>query len=118
MGAAVAITRMTHDVAQLRRLAAMSDDAARARRLLAIAMILEGASRLDAARCAGMDRQTPRDWVHRYNEDGVEGFAPADGARQPSRQCLHLRRDLPARGVGAALILPSVNAELHEPPSG
>jgi transposase len=37
-------------------------------------MILDGASRLDAARQAGMDRQTLRDWVHRYNEHGVDGL--------------------------------------------
>jgi transposase len=42
--------------------------------LLAIAMVLEGCSRLDAARQAGMDRQTLRDWVHRYNEAGVDGL--------------------------------------------
>ena len=63
MGAAVSITLMTHSATQLRGLAARSGDTARARRLLALAMILEGASRLDAARCTGMDRQTLRDWV-------------------------------------------------------
>ena len=75
MGAAVSITLMTHSATQLRGLAARSGDTARARRLLALAMILEGASRLDAARCTGMDRQTLRDWVHRYNEEGVDGLA-------------------------------------------
>jgi transposase len=35
---------------------------------------LEGSSREDAARQAGMDRQTLRDWVHRYNEAGAEGL--------------------------------------------
>ncbi|WP_428534935.1 helix-turn-helix domain-containing protein [Rhodopila sp.] len=49
-------------------------DAAQARRLLAIAMIHDGASRHDAARQAGMDRQTLRDWVHRYNDAGVDGL--------------------------------------------
>ncbi len=50
-------------------------NAAKTRRLLAIAMVLEGASRLEAARQTGMDRQTLRDWVHRYNEHGVDGLA-------------------------------------------
>ena len=42
--------------------------------LLAIASILDGASRADAARNAGMERQTLGDWVHRYNAEGVEGL--------------------------------------------
>ena len=62
---AVAITRMEHGAAELRQLAVKSRDAAQSRRLLAIAMVLEGSSREDAARQAGMDRQTLRDWVHR-----------------------------------------------------
>ena len=75
MSAAVVITRMDHTPRELRASAAKSDDAAKAWRLLAIAMILEGTSRLDAARQAGMDRQTLRDWVHRYNEAGLDGLA-------------------------------------------
>src|SRR3954469_3439116 len=39
-----------------------------ARRILAIANALDGMSREEAARSAGMDRQTLRDWVLRYNE--------------------------------------------------
>jgi transposase len=74
MSAAVEITRRDHLPAELRALAAKSDDTARTRRLLAIAMVLQGASRLDAARQTGMDRQTLRDWVHRYNEVGVDGL--------------------------------------------
>jgi transposase len=74
MSAAVVITRTEHSPAQLRALAAQSDDAAQARRLLAIAMVQERTSRFDAARQAGMDRQTLRDWVHRYNEIGVAGL--------------------------------------------
>lgn len=45
-----------------------------ARRMLAIANALDGMSREDAARFAGMDRQTLRDWVLRYNEHGIEGL--------------------------------------------
>jgi transposase len=63
MSAAVKITRTDHQPAELRAAAAKSDDAAKSRRLLAIAMVLEGTSRLDAARQTGMDRQTLRDWV-------------------------------------------------------
>lgn len=74
MGAAVILTRTDHSPAGLRAVAAKSDDAAKARRLLAIAMVLEGTSRLEAARQTGMDRQTLRDWVHRYNTTGIDGL--------------------------------------------
>jgi transposase len=43
-------------------------------RLLAIASVLDGASREDAAKIGGMDRQTPRDWVIRFNEQGPDGL--------------------------------------------
>jgi putative transposase len=74
MSAAVKVTRTDHLPAELRAAAAKNDDAAKARRLLAMAMVLEGTSRLDAARQTGMDRQTLRDWVLRYNEHGVDGL--------------------------------------------
>ncbi len=73
MPAAVKITRTDHSADELRRLAAGSRDAARSRRLLALALVMEGASRGEAARVCGMDRQTLRDWVHRFNAEG-----PAD----------------------------------------
>ena len=44
------------------------------RRLLAIAAVLEGASREEAAKIGGMDRQTLRDWVIRFNEQGADGL--------------------------------------------
>ena len=37
-------------------------------------MVLEGAPRTEAATCNGMDRQTLRDWVHRYNDGGVDAL--------------------------------------------
>jgi transposase len=40
---------------------------------LALALVLDGHSRAEAAALSGMDRQTLRDWVHRYNAEGVEG---------------------------------------------
>jgi transposase len=43
-------------------------------RALALALVLEGKSRSEAARSGGMDRQTLRDWVHRYNELGLDGL--------------------------------------------
>ena len=58
-------------------------DAKQSRRLLALALLLEGASRYEAARMTGMDRQTLRDWVYRYNAEGVAGLAdrPRSGRR-------------------------------------
>src|SRR4051812_2948474 len=53
-------------------------------RLLALANALDGMSRDQAARAAGMDRQTLRDWVHRYNAEGVEGLRDRP---RPGRPC-------------------------------
>ncbi len=45
----------------------------------------DGMSREDAARSAGMDRQTLRDWVLRYNAHGVDGLAGRwNGGRPPT----------------------------------
>jgi transposase len=79
MTAAVKITRVDRRAAGLRELAVKSRDTAQTRRLLAIAMGLAGSSRDDAARQAGMDRQTLRDRVHRYNEEGVAGLISRTG---------------------------------------
>jgi transposase len=74
MGAPVKITRTDHSAADLRALAAKSADAEQSRRLLGLAMVKDDFSRAEAARLAGMDRQTLRDWVHRYNALGVDGL--------------------------------------------
>jgi transposase len=37
-------------------------------------MVLEGSDRTTAAEICGMDRQTLRDWVHRYNAEGLAGL--------------------------------------------
>jgi len=70
----VAVTRREPGAAELRREAGRCRDARAARRMLALALVLEGASRAEAARAAGMDRQTLRDWVHRYNAEGLPGL--------------------------------------------
>jgi len=67
MGRPVEITRLEHSASALRELAAGTRDGAVVRRLLGIALILEGRRREEAARLSGMDRQTLRDWAHRYN---------------------------------------------------
>src|SRR3954470_12800565 len=70
----VAVTRKELGAGELRREAGRCRDARAARRMLALALVLEGASREEAARAAGMDRQTLRDWVHRYNAEGLAGL--------------------------------------------
>jgi transposase len=75
MEVAVPITRLDLDAPGLRRAAAESRDAAAARRMLALALVLERRSRTEAAKLCGMDRQTLRDWVHRYNELGLAGLS-------------------------------------------
>ncbi len=75
MPAAVSITRTEHSTSDLRRAAVRTRDARAGRRMLAIALVLEGRSRAEAAASCGMDRQTLRDWVHRYNVDGLAGLS-------------------------------------------
>src|SRR5215217_1183317 len=55
------------------------------RRLLSLAAVLDGMSRADAARIGGMDRQTLRDWVHRFNERGPEGLKDSWSKGHPPR---------------------------------
>lgn len=64
----------SHTSPQLRRLAALTKDANQIRRLLSIAAVLDGMSRADAAKIGGVDRQTLRDWVHRFNAQGPAGL--------------------------------------------
>ncbi len=71
MVAGLEITRRDHTSAELRALSGRCSDGAQVRRLLASALILDGHSRTEAAALSGMDRQTLRDWVHRYNKEGV-----------------------------------------------
>src|ERR1700679_4128025 len=81
----VMITRLDQDASDMRVAAARSADAKVARRLLALALVLEGHSRAEAAQSCGMDRQTLRDWVHRYNEHGIAGLSnqPHAGGSTP-----------------------------------
>ncbi len=73
MGTALAL-REDFNAVELRRLARRCRDDRQCCRLLAIAAVYDGASRTQAARAGGMDRQTLRDWVHRFNADGPDGL--------------------------------------------
>jgi transposase len=85
MSVAVAITRTDLTAADLRRTASRCQDAKAARRMLALALVLEGADRTAAAATCGMDRQTLRDWVHRYNAEGLAGLGNRSGGARPRR---------------------------------
>jgi transposase len=77
--------RTDRSAEELRALTKAERDARVARRMLAIANALSGMSREAAARSAGMDRQTLRDWVVRYNADGIAGLADRWGDGRPAR---------------------------------
>ena len=85
MSAAIGITRRELTPAQLRAAAGRATDGRVARRMLAIALALEGVDRKTAAESCGMDRQTLRDWVHRYNGEGLAGLENRAGAGRKPR---------------------------------
>ena len=84
MGTAIAV-RADFSSQELRRLATRVKDAAQARRLLAIAAVLDGAAREEAAKIGGMDRQTLRDWVIRFNDQGPDGLINKSSPGAPGK---------------------------------
>src|SRR5258708_22427016 len=82
---ALAITRADLSAEELRGHARRVQDGDQACRLVALALVLEGASRTAAARAGGMDRQTLRDWVIRYNEAGGDGLRDRPRSGRPPR---------------------------------
>ena len=73
MPAAVKL-REDYSAEELRALARRSKDARQSRRLLSLAAVRDGMDRGEAAKIGGMDRQTLRDWVHRFNVAGPDGL--------------------------------------------
>ena len=73
----VPVTRTNYRPEELRDLAKRCGNGAQARRAIA----LDGHSRQDAAEAQNMDRQTLRDWVHRYNEFGGLNNRPKSGRK-------------------------------------
>jgi transposase len=71
--------------AELRRLARREGDRSAAARMVAIAGALEGMSRSEAARLAGMERQALRDAVVRYNAEGLAGLHDRPRSGRPPR---------------------------------
>ncbi len=75
--------RDDYDATELRILAKRSGDRRQIRRLLALAAVYDGMSRAAAAKVGGMDRQTLRDWAHRFNAEGPEGLTDRPRAGRP-----------------------------------
>jgi transposase len=73
MPAAVKL-RDDYSAEELRALARRSKDVNQSRRLLSLAAVRDGMDRGEAAKIGGMDRQTLRDWVHRFNAAGPDGL--------------------------------------------
>ncbi len=77
------VLRRDFDAPTLRQFSRRCSDTRQVRRLLALAAIYDGMSRTDAARVGGMDRQTLRDWVLRFNAEGPDGLTNRQGAGRP-----------------------------------
>jgi putative transposase len=84
MSAAIAL-RADYEADELRLLARTVKDANQARRLLALAAVYDGMDREEAARIGGMDRQTLRDWAHRFNAQGPDGLINIKPPGRPSK---------------------------------
>jgi transposase len=93
MPAAVSL-RTDFSADALRRLAAATKNANQSRRRLSIAAVLDGMNRTEAARIGGMDRQTLRDWVHRFNQRGPDGRTDAWSSGNPPRLSAEQRAEL------------------------
>jgi transposase len=96
---------------ELRKRARREKDPAAASRMQAIANALEGMTRAEAARLAGMERQALRDAVVRYNAEGLAGLHnrrhPGPKPRLTDEQMKQLRQmvldgpDIEKTGVSA-----------------
>ena len=83
MGAPLKVMRAEHTPQELRQMASEMKEAAQARRVQTISFILDGWTRGEAAEFACVDRQTVRDWVERYNAEGVDGLATLSSPGRP-----------------------------------
>ena len=90
------IVRRDHSPEELILMAERASDPGFARRLRAIAAILRGASRVEAAYIGGMERQTLRDWVGRYNEGGPGSLFRRKPSGRPAKLTPGQRKALAA----------------------
>lgn len=86
--------RTDYPSSELRRLASKGKDANQSRRLLSLAAVIDGKGRAEAATIGGMDRQTLRDWVHRFNAVGPDGLKDNRTVGLPPRLSVEQRAEL------------------------
>ncbi len=80
----VAIARTDLTWRELHAAGSRSHDTRAARRMVAVALVPESPDRKSAAANCGMDRRPLRDWLHRYNEGGLEGLSGRRGVTHAS----------------------------------
>lgn len=104
MAAAIGI-RSDFTAGDLRRFSRGCDDPEQVRRLLALALILDGSSRSEAATASGVTLQIVRDWVIRFNTDGPDGLisrkAPGKASILNDEQRRALAQQVEARPIPA-----------------
>ncbi len=83
MPAAVKL-RDDYSADELQALAGRSKDANQSRRLLSLAAVRGGVGRGEAAKIGGTDRQTWRDWAHRFNASGPDRLVDNRAASCPT----------------------------------
>ncbi|VTZ25021.1 hypothetical protein MPC4_170081 [Methylocella tundrae] len=89
--------RTDFSAGELWRLATAAKNANQSRRLLALAAVLDGMNRTDAARIGGMDRQTLRDWAHRFNDHDLDNWSKGRPTRLSAEQQAKLAQLGPVR---------------------
>ena len=117
MGRAIAIRTDLGTAADLRRLAKQQSGQRAALRLLAIADAMDGMSRAQAARAAGIERQSLCDAIKRFNAEGIAGLVDRPKGHRPERLSeaeqavlinVILRGPDPDRGEPCAWTLPDL----------
>src|SRR3954467_6352119 len=98
----VGIARHELGAGDLRREARRCRDGAASRRMLALALVLEGASREEAARAAGRDREKLGDGVPRYNAEGLAGLRDRPRSGRKPRLTAEQEAELAAAGERGA----------------
>jgi transposase len=117
MGRGLPIREDVATAGELRRLAKKEPGRRTAQRMLAIANALDGMSRADAARAAGIERQSLRDAVVRFNVEGLAGLVDRPHGRRAEvlsegEQAMLVHRVLvgpdPERGEPSSWTLPDL----------